>query len=57
MAQAAFALEKLGEAARGADGEAADAAYSFGRDSWNSYLVVINRAIVPKVGDRFVPIE
>jgi hypothetical protein len=34
----------------------AQQAYSFGRDSWNSYFQSISRSIVPKVGDPFVPI-
>ena len=27
-----------------------------GRDSWNSWMQVVNRAIVAKVGDPFEPI-
>ena len=37
--------------------EAAAEAWAFGKDSWHSYLVVINEAIVPKVGEPFVPIS
>lgn len=32
-------------------------AWSFGKDSWNSFFQVVNRSIVPKVGEPFVPIE
>ena len=35
------------------DFERAYAAWEYGRDSWNSYFTIINKAIVPKVGDKF----
>jgi hypothetical protein len=35
------------------DVQRAMAAWEFGRDSWNSYFQVVNRSIVPKVGDQF----
>ena len=38
------------------DREAALFAYDFGRDSWNSYIAVVNRAIPEKVGDKFEPL-
>ena len=35
------------------DSERAAQAWALCRDSWNSFLVLVNRAIVPKVGDKF----
>lgn len=51
-----FALERIAAAAAQADAAAAGLAWDFGRDSWNSYLAVVNKAIVPKVGEPFEPI-
>ena len=52
--EAYFALTALAAAARRPDGAAdAAAAWRLARDSWNSYLAVINRAVAPKVGTRF----
>ncbi len=51
--EASYALDLLASAAKKGDGPAAVAAWLFGRDSWNSYLSVVNRAIVPKVGEPF----
>ena len=51
--EASYALELLGSAASKADAPAALAAWDFGRDSWNSYLAVVNPSIVPKVGEPF----
>ena len=33
--------------------ELATGAWEFGKDSWNSYLAVVNPQIVPKVGEPF----
>ena len=38
------------------DAVTARAAWEFGRDSWNSYLLTVDRPIVPKVGDKLVPV-
>lgn len=35
----------------------AQAAYAYGRDCWNSYYQTIDRQIVPKMGEKFVPIS
>lgn len=51
--EAAFAADEIRVAAEKADGDRALAAWELGIDSWASYFTVINRAIVPKVGDRF----
>ena len=50
--EAAFALELISRAVAKQDREAALFAYDFGRDSWNSYIAVVNRAIPEKVGDN-----
>ena len=51
--EASYALDLLAVAADRQDLTAAQAAWDFGRDSWNSYLAVVNPSIVPKVGDPF----
>lgn len=51
--EVSYAIDKIAEAAAQQDGAAAREAWEFGRDSWNSYLAVLNPAIVPKVGDTF----
>jgi hypothetical protein len=48
-----FATKELSRAVANQDIERATAAWQFGKDSMNSYLTIINRAIVPKVGDKF----
>ena len=54
--EASFALDAIAAAVAAEDPAAARSAYEFGRDSWNSYLAVVNRAIVEKVGDKLPPI-
>ena len=54
--EAAYALELISRAVAKQDREAALFAYDFGRDSWNSYIAVVNRAIPEKVGDKFEPL-
>lgn len=49
----AFATKELSRAVANQDVARATAAWQFGKDSMNSYLTIINRAIVPKVGDKF----
>ena len=51
------ALDLLAAAAARQDRAAALFAWEFGRDSWNSWMQVVNRAIVAKVGDPFEPIK
>ena len=55
--EVSYALECLEAAAASQDLPAATAAWEFGKDSWNSYLAVINPAVVPKVGDKFALVE
>ena len=54
--EASYALELISRAVAKQDREAALFAYDFGRDSWNSYISVVNRAIPEKVGDKFEPL-
>jgi hypothetical protein len=46
-----FATVQLRDAIQSKDATQAAAAWEFGRDSWNSYFMVVNRAISSKVGD------
>ena len=55
--EVSFALDEIEEAIENYDLKRALDAWAFGRDSFNSYFTVINRAIVPKVGDKFIYIE
>mmetsp|Transcript_258 Transcript_258/g.302 ORF Transcript_258/g.302 Transcript_258/m.302 type:complete len:170 (-) Transcript_258:118-627(-) len=48
-----FATKEIADALNKMDIERAYRAWEFGRDSWNSYFIIINKAIVPKVGDKF----
>ena len=48
-----FATQELSRALADRDIGRAKAAWQFGKDSWNSYLTIVNPAIVPKVGDKF----
>ena len=48
-----FAHGEILNALQARDIARAREAWNFGRDSWNSYFQVVNRAIVPKVGDQF----
>lgn len=48
-----FATKEIAAAVEARDLERAKAAWDFGRDSWNSYLSIVNRQITPKVGDKF----
>jgi len=52
-----FALDELSDAILARDLPRAQAAWDFGKDSFNSYAQVVNRQIVPKVGDPFSFIE
>ena len=48
-----FALKEIGRAIEKQDPDRAKAAWEFGKDSFNSYNQVVNRQIVPKVGEPF----
>ena len=52
-----FAVTEIGNAIKAGDQERALAAWDFGKDSFNSYSQVVNRQIVPKVGDPFPLLE
>lgn len=52
-----FAMTEIGNAIRAQDAPRALAAWEFGKDSFNSYSQVVNRQIVPKVGEPFPFIE
>jgi len=49
--EADFATKEMARAIEEKDSDRALKAYEFGKDSWNSYLNIVNRGIVPKVGD------
>jgi len=55
--EANFAISEISSSIENRDIKRAMAAWDFGRDSFNSYFVLVNRAIVPKVGDKFDVIE
>jgi len=48
-----FSTKEIAAALREKDIARAHAAWDYGRDSWNSYFTIVNKAIVPKVGDKF----
>ncbi|KAL3783244.1 hypothetical protein HJC23_001151 [Cyclotella cryptica] len=50
--ECAFAIKHLGKAIEERDVDTALALWEFGKDSWNSYLSIVNRSISPKVGDK-----
>ena len=52
-----FATKEISNALQEKDIERAIGAWEFGRDSWNSYFTIVNKAIVPKVGDKFSLIQ
>lgn len=49
----AFATKELARAIEERDVATALGLWELGRDSWNSYLVIANRSISAKVGDKF----
>lgn len=51
--ETAFATKELASAIDKRDLNTALGLWDFGKDSWNSYLSIVNRAISPKVGDKF----
>jgi hypothetical protein len=52
--EASFAITELREAIKCQDMNRAMSAWDFGRDSFNSYLTIVNRNINDKVGDKLV---
>ena len=52
-----YAMSQMLIAIESRDIKQAIASWEFGRDSWNSYFVLINRSIVPKVGEPFIYIS
>lgn len=55
--EADFATKEIASAIKTRDAKRALAAWSFGKDSWNSYFQIVNDKISPKVGDKFNLIE
>lgn len=51
--ECAFATRELARAIEERDAATASGLWEFGKDSWNSYLSIVNRSISPKVGDKF----
>ena len=51
--EVSFAIRELDKAIDERDVNKALGLWEFGKDSWNSYANIVNRAIVPKVGDKF----
>lgn len=55
--ECAFATRELAKAIDERDVGTAMGLWEFGKDSWNSYLSIVNRSISPKVGDKFTMIS
>jgi hypothetical protein len=51
--ECAFALNGLAKSIDERDVATSLSLWEFGKDSFNSYLVILNRSISPKVGDKF----
>ncbi|KAL7535494.1 hypothetical protein ACHAXR_007951 [Thalassiosira sp. AJA248-18] len=51
--EVAFATKELAKAIDERDTATALGLWEFGKDSWNSYLSIVNRSISPKVGEKF----
>ena len=51
--ECAYATKELARAIDDRDTATALGLWEFGKDSWNSYLSIVNRSISPKVGDKF----
>lgn len=52
-----FSTKEIINAIQSKDLERAVGAWEFGKDSWNSYFTIVNKAILPKVGDKFLLIR
>ena len=50
--ECAYATKELARAIDDRDTATALGLWEFGKDSWNSYLSIVNRSISPKVGDK-----
>jgi hypothetical protein len=48
-----FAAGEIAAAIQSQDVERALDVYSYGKDAWNSYILVVNRSISPKMGEKF----
>lgn len=48
-----YATSEIMAAVEKRDARRALAAWEFGKDSWNSYFIIVNDKISPKVGDQF----
>lgn len=55
--EADFATKEISRAIQERNVNRALNAWEFGKDSWNSYLNIVNRKIVPKVGEPIPLIE
>lgn len=55
--EADFATREMARAIEERNVRRALSAWEFGKDSWNSYLTIVNRNIVPKVGEPIPNIE
>lgn len=55
--EADFATKEISRAIQERNVNRALNAWEFGKDSWNSYLNIVNRNIVPKVGEPIPLIE
>lgn len=53
----AFSTSEMADALMAKDLNRAIAAYEYGKDSFNSYFIIVNKAIVPKVGEKFEMID
>jgi hypothetical protein len=53
MNEAHYASQQMLAAVEKRDIVRAIQAWEFGKDSWNSYFQIVNRSIVPKVGEKF----
>lgn len=55
--EADFATKEVAQAIEEKNVSRALSAWEFGKDSWNSYLNIVNRGIVPKVGEPIPLVE
>jgi len=51
--EVAFAAKEISFAVKARDLERAKEAWTFGKDSWNSYLIIVNKQVSEKIGDKF----
>ena len=55
--EAHFATKEVAKAINEKDASRALEAWKFGKDSWNSFLNIVNPSIAPKVGEPIPPIQ